>query len=66
MWADDVAACVAAVLERDASDAHEAFDIAGPDTVTHREAVALALRAAGRPRRLVALPSGLLLRALWV
>jgi uncharacterized protein YbjT (DUF2867 family) len=61
VWADDVAACVAAALD---GAAGRTLEIAGPETVTFREAVARALAAAGRPRRLVTVPTGLLLRAL--
>jgi uncharacterized protein YbjT (DUF2867 family) len=60
VWADDVAACVAAVLEGGA----ETLEIAGPETLTFREAVARALAAGGRERRLVTVPTGLLLRTL--
>src|SRR4051812_4615672 len=64
IWADDVAACVAAVLDRNPDGDHDVFEIAGPDTVTHRQAVRIALAAAGRPRRLVAVPSQVILRGL--
>ena len=64
VWADDVAACIGALLDRPAPDGHETLDIAGPETLTFRESVARALRAAGRERRLVSLPSGMLLRLL--
>jgi NADH dehydrogenase len=62
VWADDVAACIAAVL--DADDAPGTLEIAGPETVTFRQAVERALAAGGRQRRLVAVPTSLLLRAL--
>jgi uncharacterized protein YbjT (DUF2867 family) len=60
VWAYDAAACVAAVLD----DGPEVLEIAGPETLTARQAVARALAAAGRPRRLVTVPSALLLRGL--
>ncbi len=60
VWADDVAACVAAVLER----GPEVLEIAGPERLTSRAAVARALAASGRPRRLARVPTGLLLRML--
>jgi uncharacterized protein YbjT (DUF2867 family) len=60
VWADDVAACVAAVLD----EGPEVLEIAGPETLTFREAVARALAAGGRRRRLVTVPTGLLLRGL--
>jgi uncharacterized protein YbjT (DUF2867 family) len=64
VWSDDVAACVEAALGRPAPDGHETLEIAGPETLTFQETVARALAAAGRPRRLVTVPSGVLLRAL--
>lgn len=62
VWADDVAACVAAVLD----DGPEVLEIAGPETLTASAAVARALEASGRPRRLARVPTGALLRALHV
>ena len=62
VWADDVAACVAAVLDTD--EPPGALEIAGPETVTFRQAVQRALAAGGRERRLVTVPTSLLLRAL--
>lgn len=64
VWADDVAACIAAALAGEPGERHAVLDVAGPDELTHRAAVATALRAIGRPRRLVALPSRLLRGAL--
>jgi NADH dehydrogenase len=60
VWADDVAACITEVLEA----GPDVLEIAGPETLTARQAVARALVAAGRPRRLVTVPTGLLLRGL--
>ncbi len=60
VWADDVAACITAVLE----SGPDALEIAGPETLTFRAAVARALEASGRPRRLARVPTGMLLRAL--
>lgn len=57
IWADDVADCVMAALDgRDGAAPHERFELAGPETLTHREVVELFLRAAGRPRPLVPIP----------
>jgi uncharacterized protein YbjT (DUF2867 family) len=64
IWAGDVAACIVAAIDRDANPDHEVLEIAGPETVTHRQAVRIVLAAAGRPRRLVPVPSRLILRAL--
>ena len=65
IWAEDVADCVVAALERPGhAGAHERFELAGPDVLTHRQVVAVALRAARRRRRLVPLPAPLLRPAL--
>lgn len=61
IWAGDVADCIAAALDRPSNDAHAVFELAGPDTLTHRQAVQIALRAAGRPRRTILLPSSVIL-----
>ena len=62
IWADDVADCVVAALGR--SDAAERYELAGPQTLSHREIVELVLRAANRPRRIVRVPSPLVCGAL--
>jgi NADH dehydrogenase len=62
VWADDVAACIAAVLDVDAPP--PALEIAGPETLTFRAAVERALAVGGRRRRMVTVPTSLLLRAL--
>ena len=64
VWADDVAACVAAVLDRKPPERHEDLQIAGPEALSQKEAVARVLRAGGRPRRLVNVPTPMLLPAL--
>jgi uncharacterized protein YbjT (DUF2867 family) len=66
IWASDVAGCVAAALDREPESDHDVLEIAGPETVSHRQAVHVALAAVGRPRRLVAVPSRLILRGLSV
>jgi NADH dehydrogenase len=66
IWAGDVAACVAAAIDREPHADHDVLELAGPEAVTHRQAVHVALSAANRPRRLVAVPSDLLLRGLSV
>ncbi|HVW17313.1 MAG TPA: NAD(P)H-binding protein, partial [Solirubrobacteraceae bacterium] len=65
IWAQDVASCVMAVLERDASAARERYELAGPDTLTYDELVGLALRSFGRGgRRVVHVPSPIVRRSL--
>ena len=58
IWAEDVADCVLAALERPGEPgAHARFELAGPDVLTHREVVEVALHAARRRRRLLPLPA---------
>ena len=64
VWAGDVADAVAAVLRAPATDAHAVHEIAGPEVYSYRELVQVALRAKGRSRPLLSLPSGLILGAL--
>ena len=71
IWAEDVADCVMRVLASPAGtfgsgDGSERFELAGPQTLSHREIVELVLRAAGRQRRIVSIPSPLVCRALRV
>ena len=66
IWAGDVADCVAAVLDAPPASDHSVHELAGPETLTYRQAVQIALRAAGRSRRTVLLPSSLILPALSV
>jgi uncharacterized protein YbjT (DUF2867 family) len=61
IWAEDVADCVLAALDRGAEErSHARFELAGPDVLTHREVVEVVLRAAHRRRRLLPLPAPLL------
>jgi NADH dehydrogenase len=69
IWAEDVADCVVNLLARPAGVAgsargHARFELAGPQTLSHREIVDLVLHAAGRPRRMVSVPAPLVCRAL--
>jgi uncharacterized protein YbjT (DUF2867 family) len=52
IWAEDVAACVIPALERPPGR----FELAGPETMTVREALSRILRAGGHARRLVPVP----------
>jgi NADH dehydrogenase len=60
IWADDVADCVIAALDRPAPEAHARYELAGPDLLSHRQVVEIALRAARRRRRLVPVPAPVL------
>jgi NADH dehydrogenase len=63
LWADDAAAAVLAALDRPAGG-EDRLELAGPELLTHRDVVGLALRAAGRRRRLVPVPLAALRAAL--
>ncbi|HEV2753991.1 MAG TPA: NAD(P)H-binding protein [Solirubrobacteraceae bacterium] len=55
IWADDVADCLMALLDG-RGDGRVRHELAGPDTLSHRAIVEIALRAAGRPRPVVRVP----------
>jgi NADH dehydrogenase len=61
IWAEDVADCVVAALD---DTARPRYELAGPETLSHREIVELALRAAGRQRPIVHVPTPIASRAL--
>jgi len=62
IWAQDVADCVLAALER--PDGAQRYELSGPETLSYDAIVEIALRAAGRPRRLVHVPLGVVSRSL--
>jgi uncharacterized protein YbjT (DUF2867 family) len=62
IWAQDVADCVVAALERPDGDSR--YELSGPETLSYDAIVELALRAAGRPRRPVHVPLGVVSRSL--
>jgi NADH dehydrogenase len=62
IWAQDVADCVMAALQR--PDAAERYELSGPETLSYDAIVELALRAAGRPRPLVHIPLAVVSRSL--
>jgi uncharacterized protein YbjT (DUF2867 family) len=62
IWAEDAAAATLAVLRRPPASAR--IELAGPERITHREFVALALRSFGRRRPIVPIPAPLARRAL--
>jgi NADH dehydrogenase len=59
IWAEDVADCIVAALDRP-GEGHARYELAGPDLLTHRQVVEIALRAARRRRRLVPVPPPIL------
>jgi uncharacterized protein YbjT (DUF2867 family) len=62
IWAQDVAECVMAALERPATGAR--YELSGPETLSYDDIVEIALSAAGRPRRLVHVPLAVVSRSL--
>ncbi len=69
IWAEDVADCVMAALPGGpaADDAvGTRYELAGPDTLTHKEIVAIALRSFRRRRRIVGVPVAVTRRLLGV
>jgi NADH dehydrogenase len=63
IWAEDVADCIVAALALPADGARR-FELAGPQTLSHQQIVELMLRAAGRPRPTVNVPTPIVSRAL--
>ena len=59
VWVEDAADAVVAALDRP-DPASERYELAGPEILTHREVVSIALHAAGRRRRLVPVPLAVL------
>lgn len=70
IWAEDVADCVMAAVAAGprvgAADGSRRLELAGPQTLTHEQIVELVLRAAGRSRRVVNVPTPLVSRGLRV
>ncbi|HWH92997.1 MAG TPA: NAD(P)H-binding protein [Baekduia sp.] len=66
IWAQDVADCVMALLAQEEGDVagRDRYELAGPETLDYTQITALLLRAAGRPRRLVHVPTPIVSRAL--
>jgi len=66
IWADDVAAAIAASLNGAAGNGRDRYELAGPQTLSYREIAEIALRAAGRTRPLVNVPMPVVSRGLRV
>lgn len=70
IWAQDVADCIMAALRlapgAHGSGNHERYELAGPQTLSYRQIVEIALRAAGRERPLVSVPTPIVSRGLRV
>jgi NADH dehydrogenase len=65
IWAEDVADCVMAALQRNGSSMPR-YELAGPDTLTYEAITELAMRAGGRQRPIVHVPTPLVSRLLRV
>jgi NADH dehydrogenase len=57
VWADDVADCVMAALR--SGEANRSYEVAGPETLSYRAMLGLALSSFGHVRRLWPVPVGL-------
>jgi uncharacterized protein YbjT (DUF2867 family) len=64
IWADDVADCITAVLDGGGANGGGRYELAGPETLSHEAIVRLALRAFGRRRPVVPVPTPLVSRGL--
>jgi NADH dehydrogenase len=64
IWAEDVADCVAASLRITGAERHRRYELAGPQTLSHQEIVGTVLRAAGRSRPLLNVPTPIVSRSL--
>jgi uncharacterized protein YbjT (DUF2867 family) len=62
MWAEDVADCVMAELTRPSE--RERFELAGPETLTHRDIIQITLASLDRHRPIVSVPERLVRRGL--
>ena len=66
IWAEDVADCIVALLQRSGGERRERHELAGPETLSHEAIVRLAVQATGRSRRLVKVPAAVVRRTLKV
>jgi NADH dehydrogenase len=65
IWAEDVADAIAAsLLAPGGADGRERYELAGPQTLSYRQIAEIALRASGRPRPLVNVPTPIVSRGL--
>jgi uncharacterized protein YbjT (DUF2867 family) len=67
IWAQDVAGCVLAALPGGShakASLGTRYELAGPETLTHRQIVETVLASLGRPRRIVSVPSWAVRRTL--
>jgi uncharacterized protein YbjT (DUF2867 family) len=66
IWAEDVAGCVIAALRATEPAAHLRYELAGPETISHRDIVRAVLSSLSRRRPLLHVPTPIVSRALRV
>ena len=64
IWAEDVAECVIRALGEGGDERSVRYELAGPQTLSHRAIVRLVLRAQGRRRLVVGVPTPVVSRGL--
>ena len=64
LWAEDAADCVIAALRAQDGEAHQRFELAGPETLSHNDIVRTVLRSLKRNRALLHVPTPIVSRAL--
>ncbi len=64
IWAEDVADCVLASLRDADGERHRRYELAGPETISHTDIVRTVLRALGRNRPVLHVPTPLVSRGL--
>jgi uncharacterized protein YbjT (DUF2867 family) len=64
IWVEDLADCIVALLGRPSREAHERYELAGPQTLSYDEAIRTVLRSVGRERPLLHVPAAIASRAL--
>jgi NADH dehydrogenase len=63
IWAEDVADCVMTALHL-STDGSRRYELAGPDTLSHRDIIDIVLRSFGRRRAVVRVPTPVVSRSL--
>ena len=68
IWTEDVASCVVAALRNEGGaengSTHERYELAGPQTLSYRDAIGTALRSIDRERPLLPIPTPIASRTL--
>lgn len=64
IWSDDVADCLAGVIDGKGEEGRVRYELAGPETLSHEAMMELAVRATGRERPVVRVPTPVINRTL--